>query len=143
LVDLIQTRNDESERLKDLDDDEVLEAEREKARIQDLFRDESAGGCPIVIKASQAGALETLLTEAAKIIGSNFKIHVVDAGVGPLTEQDLNTASQTGAVIFGFDIPVPANVQGRIDASGVSVHIYKLIYKFQEDLEGLVADHQQ
>lgn len=38
--------------------------EREKARVRDLFRDDTAGYCPIIIKAAQAGALETLIEEA-------------------------------------------------------------------------------
>ena len=52
-----------------MDEDELLEMEKEKAKIQDLYRDESVGYFPIIIKASQAGSLETLLTEADKIIG--------------------------------------------------------------------------
>lgn len=140
---LIQQRDQASELRKDMDESEINRMEREKARVRDLFRDDSVGYCPIVIKASQAGALETLLAEAQKIIGNNFKINVVDTGVGPLTERDLATASQTGAIIFGFDVAVPPNLQNRIEAAGVSVHIYKLIYKFQDDLEALVHDQRQ
>lgn len=60
-----------------------------------------------------------------------------------MTEHDLSTAAQSGAVVFGFDISVPPNVHNRIEAAGVSVHLYKLIYKFQEDLEALVKDQKQ
>lgn len=126
-----------------MDDEELMEMEKEKAKIRDLFRDDSVGYCPIIIKASQAGVLETVLAEAEKIIGNNFKISIVDTGVGPLTEKDLSTAQQTGAIIFGFDITIPSGVQNKISSAGVSVHIYKLIYKFQDDLEALVEDHKQ
>lgn len=57
-----------------------------------------------------------------------------------MTEKDLNEASMTGAAIIGFDISVPPNVSNRIESAGVPVHIHKLIYKFQEDLEDLVHD---
>ena len=43
--------------------------EKEKVKIQELYRDDNIGYFPIIIKASQAGSLETLLTEAEKIIG--------------------------------------------------------------------------
>merc|ERR1719238_427341 len=108
-----------------MDEEEILEMEKQKARIQELFRDDSTGYCPIIIKAAQAGALETLLKEADRIIGQNFKIQIVESGVGPLNEQDLNSAHQTGAIIFGFDIPVPRNVENRIDAAGVAVRLHK------------------
>lgn len=67
----------------------------------------------------------------------------MSTGIGPLSERDLNEASQTGAIIFGFDISVAPNVSDRIEGSGVSVNLYKLIYKFQDDLEDLVHDMKQ
>lgn len=111
--------------------------------IKSMFRDDNAGYWPIMIKASQAGALETLLAEAEKIIGHHYKIQIVNTGVGPLTEKDLNEASHIGATIFGFDVPVQANVVERFEDAGVSVHLHKLIYTFQEDLEKLVHDVRQ
>lgn len=80
------------------------------------------------------------MTESEKIIGDQWKINIVSTGVGPLTEKDLLEASQTGAVIFAFDVSCPPNVSNRIESSGVSVHAHKLIYKFQDDLEALVED---
>ena len=35
-----------------MDEDEIIEMEKEKAKIQELFRDESIGYFPIIIKAS-------------------------------------------------------------------------------------------
>lgn len=54
--------------MAEMDEDELLEKQKEKAKMQELFRDENIGYQPIIIKASQAGALETLLKEADKII---------------------------------------------------------------------------
>jgi translation initiation factor IF-2 len=38
---------------------------------------------------------------------------------------------------------VAPNVANRIESAGVSVHLHKLIYKFQDDLENLVHDMNQ
>ena len=57
-----------------MDEHELIELQKEKAKIQEKFRDETLDYQPVIIKASQAGALETLLDEAAKIIGDQFKI---------------------------------------------------------------------
>jgi translation initiation factor IF-2 len=75
-----------------MDDDELLARRKEKAKIQELFRDDVIGYFPLIIKSSQAGSLETLLTEAYKIIGDTFKVQIISTGVGPLTEKDLNEA---------------------------------------------------
>ena len=111
--------------------------------LKGMFRDENMGYYPIIIKAAQAGPLETLLQEAEQIIGNHFKIQIVSTGVGPITEKDLNEAMHINAVIFGFDVPVLPNVVDRFQDAGVAVRLHKLIYKFQEDLENLVHDVRQ
>jgi len=70
------------------------------------------------------------MQEAEKIIGDQFKIQIVNTGVGPLTEKDLSEAQKIGAVIFGFDIGAAPNILNRIEGADVSVHLHKLIYKF-------------
>lgn len=95
-----------------------------------MFRDDNMGYSPIVIKAAQAGSLETLVMEAESIIGNQFKVQVVSTGVGPITEKDLNEASQIGATLFGFDVPVMPNIIDRVEDAGVPIRLHKLIYKF-------------
>ena len=53
-----------------MDDEDLREEEKAKMKIQEMFRDESTAYQPIIIKASQAGVLETVLQEAEKIIGN-------------------------------------------------------------------------
>lgn len=49
---MIQDRNDEEVSMRDMDDGEVLEALEKKAQVQDMFRDDTTGYQPIIIKAS-------------------------------------------------------------------------------------------
>jgi len=42
-LDLINERNDDKERLKGMDKDELIEQQKEKAKIQEMFRDDSTG----------------------------------------------------------------------------------------------------
>ena len=54
----------------EMDEEELIEHKRKKAKIQEMYRgDFDQGYQPVIIKASTAGALETLVTEAEKIIG--------------------------------------------------------------------------
>ncbi len=43
----------------------------------------------MIIKASTAGTLETLLKEVEKHIHSHNRVHILDYGVGPITEADM------------------------------------------------------
>jgi translation initiation factor IF-2 len=65
---------------------------------------------------------------------TNYRINIIDYSVGPLSEADINSAAQTGAVIFGFDVPINPNVAKMADPSKVPVRVHKLIYKFVEDI---------
>ena len=41
-----------NEKLKEMDEDQILEMEKEKVKIQELYRDDTIGYFPIIIKAS-------------------------------------------------------------------------------------------
>jgi translation initiation factor IF-2 len=140
LVAMITDKKEQEELDELMTEEERLDALREKAKIQQLFRDDSIGYQPIIIKASQTGVLETLLIEADNIIQDQFQINIVNTGIGPLVEKDLHEAQQMGAIIFGFDIQVAPNIGDRIRDAGVAVRMHKLIYKFQDDLDDLVHD---
>lgn len=57
--------------MEEMDDDEKLAAQAERAQLKAMFREDDDGikYYPLIIKANQAGSLETLLTETVKIIG--------------------------------------------------------------------------
>lgn len=55
-------------------EDEIIEMQKREALVKGMFRDDNIGYAPIIIKAAQAGALETLVMEAEKIIGNQFKV---------------------------------------------------------------------
>jgi translation initiation factor IF-2 len=50
----------------------------EKLKLKEVFRDEVVRHFPIIIKASTAGTLETLLQETEKLIKGIYRINVID-----------------------------------------------------------------
>lgn len=75
-----------------MDDDEKKKYQDEKLKLKEVFRDEDVEHFPLIIKASTAGTLETLLQETDKLIQGIYRINVIDYSVGPITEGDLNNA---------------------------------------------------
>ena len=57
--------------MEEMDEEEQLRIQGEKAELKALFRDDddTVKYYPLIIKANQAGSLETLLAETVKIIG--------------------------------------------------------------------------
>ena len=136
--DLEQKRKDEDE----MDEEELQQAQAEKAKLKALFREDDDGvqNYPLIIKANQAGSLETLLTETAKIIGQHFQVSILESGVGPISEADISQAVSTGAIIIGFDVPCTQQNAKKAEAAGVPIKLHKLIYKFTDDLKDIVHD---
>jgi len=101
--------------------------------MEEVFRhDMDKKEYPMIVKASTAGTLETLLKEVEKEVKRNPHVQVIDYGVGPVTEADILTAMKTGAVIFGFDV----NVSPPLDSTAVNccIHLHKLIHRFISDV---------
>lgn len=65
----------------------------ERTILKEAFRNEEIKHFPIILKASTAGALETLVQEVEKIIHGLYRINVIDKSVGPLTEADITSAA--------------------------------------------------
>lgn len=93
-----------------MDEEEALKYNIEKTILREAFRNEEIKHYPIIIKASTAGALETLIKETERLIYGQYRINIIETSVGPLSEADITAAASTGAVIFGFDVPVTPNV---------------------------------
>jgi translation initiation factor IF-2 len=63
-------------------------------KLKEVYRDEDVKHYPVILKASSAGTLETLLTEAEKVVGqNNYRISIIDYSVGPVTEGDMTNAA--------------------------------------------------
>ena len=106
-MNIYQDLEREKQELEELDEDEAMQKQAEKAKLKALFRqdDDDVKYYPLIIKANQAGSLETLLTETVKIIGQHWQVSILESSVGPITEADITQAQSTGAVIIGFDVP--------------------------------------
>lgn len=77
--------------MEQMDEEELQQLQAEKAKMKAMFREDVGDDqyFPIIVKSNQAGTLETLMTEAQKIIGAHYQIQVIDSGVGPITEADI------------------------------------------------------
>ena len=47
-------------------------------KLKEVFRDEDIRHFPIILKASTAGVLETLLSETDKLIKGMYRVNIID-----------------------------------------------------------------
>ncbi|MCX5925534.1 MAG: translation initiation factor IF-2 [Candidatus Dependentiae bacterium] len=98
--------------------------------------DKKEGALKFVIKTDTNSSKEALLDSVATLSRKTDKgISVLLAGVGGVTESDVELAYNTGASIIGLHVKVEPNAILLAQQRGVSIHRFDIIYKLLESFE--------
>jgi translation initiation factor IF-2 len=104
------------------------------ARIQAGVQKEVA----VVIKADVQGSAEAIQATVLKLAHEEVKVRVLHAGVGQITESDIQLAKATEAVIVAFNVRATAQARELAQREGVDIRYYSIIYEVSDDIEKLV-----
>ncbi|MBP7031647.1 MAG: translation initiation factor IF-2 [Anaerolineaceae bacterium] len=125
---------------------EGRKAEREakrslkRATLEELFAKVKSGEAKelrLILKADVRGSLEPIVN-SLEDLGKKEKdisIQVLHSETGNITESDVALAAASNAVILGFNVDVDQNTKHMAEAEGVSIRVYKIIYRLLEDVE--------
>jgi translation initiation factor IF-2 len=121
-------------------------AQQQATKLENVFSQMAAGGKPtitLLIKADVHGSAEALKDALEKVSTDDVKITVVGAGVGGITESDVQLAATSKAIILGFNVRADAGARDAIKESGVDIRYYSIIYEAIDDIKlaasGLLA----
>jgi len=90
----------------------------------------------LIIKGDVSGSVEALEDALLKIdVGEDVVLRVIGRGVGAITQDDVNLAIASDAVIVGFNVR-PAGRAGELaQREGVDIRYYTVIYQAIEQIE--------
>ena len=90
----------------------------------------------LIIKGDVSGSVEALEDALLKIdVGEDVLLRVIGRGVGAITQDDVNLAIASDAVIVGFNVR-PAGRAGELaQREGVDIRYYSVIYQAIEEIE--------
>jgi translation initiation factor IF-2 len=90
----------------------------------------------LIIKGDVSGSVEALEDALLKIdVGEDVVLRVIGRGVGAITQDDVNLAIASDAVIVGFNVR-PAGRAGELaQRQGVEIRYYSVIYQAIEEIE--------
>ena len=111
---------------------------RRRVSLETLHDDLQAGDIQdlnIVLKGDVQGSVEALLGELQKIQHSEVRVNVIHTGVGGITENDVNLASASDALVVGFNVRPSAEARQLAEREGVDIRTYRVIYQLTEDIE--------
>src|SRR6266567_3204841 len=106
--------------------------------LEKLFEQMQAGGIQdlnIVIKGDVQGSVEAIVSELMKIQHAEVRVNVIHTGVGGITENDVNLAAASNAMVIGFNVRPSAEVRAVAERSGVEIRLYRVIYQLTEEIE--------
>ena len=139
------TKNDKSARViaderKDATAARLVRPER-SFTLEDVFAQFESGKAKelsLIVKVDVQGSLQPIVDGLKNISGNNkdgITIRILAADVGNISENDVNLASASGAIIIGFSVDVDNAAHRTADRMGVDIRLYNIIYKLFEDIE--------
>jgi translation initiation factor IF-2 len=81
------------------------------------------------------GSVEAIVGELAKIDHSEVRVNVIHTGVGGITENDVNLAAASNAMVVGFNVRPSAEARQLADRQGIEIRQYRVIYELTREIE--------
>jgi translation initiation factor IF-2 len=90
----------------------------------------------LIIKGDVSGSVEALEDALLKIdVGDEVNLRVIGRGVGAITQDDVNLAIASEAVIIGFNVRPAERVGELAQREGVDIRYYSVIYQAIDEIE--------
>ncbi|MBI2312088.1 MAG: translation initiation factor IF-2 [Betaproteobacteria bacterium] len=121
---------------------DVKLAKQQAAKLENMFEQMAEGEVKtlsLIIKADVQGSYEALTHALEKLSTDEVKVNIVHAGVGGITESDINLALASKAVVIGFNTRADAMARKLAESSGVDIRYYNIIYEAVDEVKAALA----
>jgi len=121
---------------------DVKLARQQAAKLENVFEQMGEGEkkvLALVIKSDVQGSQEALVHALTRLATDEVKVSVVHAGVGGITESDVNLAMASRAVIIGFNTRADAAARKLAESAGIQVRYYNIIYDALEEMKAALS----
>ena len=120
---------------------DVKFAKQHAAKLENVFENmaEDKKVLNLVIKADVQGSQEALIHALTRLGSDEVKVTVVHAGVGGITESDVNLAMAARAVIIGFNTRAEAAARKLAESGGIQVRYYNIIYEAVDEIKAALS----
>ena len=121
---------------------EVKLAKQQTAKLEGVFDQMTVGqakALSLIIKADVQGSYEALAQSLEKLSTAEVKVNIVHAGVGAITESDVNLALASNAVIIGFNTRADATARKLVAAHGIDLRYYNIIYEAVDEVKSALS----
>ncbi len=89
----------------------------------------------IVLKSDVQGSSEAIKNALTRLSDEHLKVRLIHEGIGNVSENDVNLAAASGAIIIAFNVKADGAAQRMAQKEGVDIRYYNIIYKLIDDIE--------
>lgn len=97
----------------------------------------------LIVRSDVQGSFEAIRTAVEQIGNSEVSVEVIAGGVGAITDNDVNLASNSQGFILGFNMRPVTSARRIAEEKGVDIKTYSIIYELINDvtlaLEGMLT----
>ncbi len=112
------------------------------AKLENMFSNMEAGQkktLTVVVKADVRGSLEAIQASLADIGNDEVQVNVISSGIGGITENDVNLAITSGAIIVGFNVRADGTTRRLAETEGVDIRYYSIIYQLLDEVKAALS----
>src|SRR5918992_883719 len=109
-----------------------------RATLEDLYRQIQAGQTKelrVIIKADVSGSLGAIRHALEQLDSDEVRINILLEGTGDVSDNDINLASASDAVVVGFNVKLDPTARRTAETDGVDVRLYDIIYRLTEEMD--------
>ena len=129
---------------------DVKLSRQQAAKLDGMFTNMGQGEAQtlaLILKADVQGSQEALAQSLVKLSTPEVKVQIVHAGVGGISESDINLALASKAVVIGFNVRADAGARKLAENNGVDLRYYNIIYDAVDEVKaamtGMLAPEQR
>ena len=121
---------------------DVKLAKQQAAKLESMLEQMGEGevqNLPLIVKADVQGSQEALVHALLKLSTDEVRVQIVHGAVGGISENDVNLATASKAVIIGFNTRADAQARKLAEANGVDIRYYNIIYDAVDDVKAAMS----
>ncbi|MDR0635386.1 MAG: translation initiation factor IF-2 [Azoarcus sp.] len=121
---------------------DVKLAKQQATKLENMFEQIGEGeakSLALIIKADVQGSQEALAQSLQKLSTDEVKVRVIHAGVGAISESDVNLAQASEAVIIGFNTRADSGARKLAESFGVDIRYYDIIYDAVDEVKAALS----
>ena len=120
---------------------DVKLARQQAAKLENMFEQmtEGAKTLNLIIKSDVQGSQEALVHALTKLSTDEIRVQVVHAAVGGITENDINLAIASQAVVIGFNTRADAGARKQAELNGIDIRYYNIIYEAVDEIRAAMS----